>query len=56
MSAPGGGGDDRHPAILADLVLPWERQRLVAVVQRVTARAVAAGRAPFGIPPEERAP
>lgn len=41
---------------LADLVLPWERQRLIAVVQRVTQRAVAAGRVPFGVPPEERAP
>lgn len=30
---------------LADLILPWERQRLVTVVQRITERAVATGRA-----------
>ena len=41
---------------LADLLLPLERQRLITMVQRVTARAVAAGRAPSDIPPEERAP
>lgn len=41
---------------LADLVLPWERQRLIAMVQRLTERAVAAGRAPRDTPPEERAP
>ena len=41
---------------LADLVLPWERQRLIAMVQRLTERAVAAGRAPREAPPEERAP
>lgn len=40
---------------LADLILPWERQRLITVVQRLTERAVAAGRAPRDTPPEERA-
>jgi hypothetical protein len=41
---------------LADLLLPLERQRLIAMVQRLTARAVAAGRAPSDAPSEERAP
>ena len=40
---------------LADLVLPWERQRLITMVQRLTERAVAAGRAPRQTPPENRA-
>jgi DNA-binding NtrC family response regulator len=37
---------------LADLVLPWERQRLLAIVQRLTERAVAAGRTRRDTPPE----
>ena len=40
---------------LADLVLPWERQRMVMMVQRLTERAVAAGRARPSTPPEDRA-
>ena len=40
---------------LADLILPWERQRLIAVVQRLTERAVATGRARPSTPPEDRA-
>ena len=40
---------------LADLVLPWERQRLITVVQRLTERAVATGRARPNSPPEDRA-
>jgi DNA-binding NtrC family response regulator len=55
--------DQRTPAlpasvqrlILADLVLPWERQRLVTMVQRLTERAVASGRARPDTPPENRA-
>ncbi len=42
-------------ATLADLVLPWERQRLVTVVQRLTERAVASGRTRPDTPPENRA-
>ena len=40
---------------LADLVLPWERQRLVTMVQRLTERAVASGRTRPDTPPENRA-
>lgn len=40
---------------LADLILPWERQRLITVVQRLTERAVATGRTRRDTPPEERA-
>lgn len=40
---------------LADLVLPWERQRLITMVQRLTERAVASGRARRDTPPEDRA-
>ena len=40
---------------LADVVLPLERQRLVAMVQRLTERAVAAGRASHGTSNEDRA-
>ena len=40
---------------LADLILPWERQRLITMVQRLTERAVATGRARRDTPPEERA-
>jgi DNA-binding NtrC family response regulator len=40
---------------LADLILPWERQRMVTMIQRLTERAVAAGRTRRDTPPEERA-
>jgi len=40
---------------IADLVLPLERQRLVTLVQRLTERAVASGRARIDTPPENRA-
>ena len=40
---------------IADLVLPWERQRLVTIVQRLTERAVASGRTRRDTPPENRA-
>jgi DNA-binding NtrC family response regulator len=40
---------------LADLVLPWERQRLITMVQRLTERAVATGRTRRDTPPEDRA-
>jgi hypothetical protein len=40
---------------LADLVLPWERQRLITMVQRLTERAVASGRDRRVTPPEDRA-
>jgi CheY-like chemotaxis protein len=40
--------------VLADLMLPWERQRLITMVQRITERAVASGRA-RPTPPEDRA-
>ena len=40
---------------MADVVLPLERQRLVAMVQRLTERAVAAGRASHDTPSEDRA-
>lgn len=40
---------------LADLVLPWERQRLVALVQRLAERAQAVGRPRIDTPPETRA-
>lgn len=40
---------------VADLILPWERQRMVTMVQRLTERAVAAGRTRRDTPPEERA-
>ena len=39
---------------LADLLLPWERQRLVTMVQRLTERAVATGRVRPDTPPENR--
>ena len=41
-------------ATLADLVLPWERQRLVTLVQRVAERAQAAGRGRDDTPTENR--
>lgn len=40
---------------LADLLLPWERQRLITMVQRLTERAVASGRTRPRTPPEDRA-
>ena len=40
---------------LADLILPWERQRLIALVQRLTERAVASGRARPATSSEDRA-
>ena len=40
---------------LADLILPWERQRMVTIIRRLTERAVAAGRTRRDTPPEERA-
>ena len=40
---------------LADLILPWERQRLITMVQRLTERAVATGRTRRTTPPENRA-
>jgi hypothetical protein len=39
---------------LADLLLPLERQRLITMVQRLTERAVATGRAKPVTPPEDR--
>ena len=39
---------------LADLVLPWERQRLITLVQRVAERAQAAGRGRDDTPTENR--
>ncbi len=54
--------DDRAPlsatlqrAVLADLTLPLERKRLVALVQHVEERARAAGRDRVQTPPEHRA-
>lgn len=41
---------------LADLTLPLERQRLLALAQYVTARARESGRVRFDTPPERRAP
>ncbi|MBC7673327.1 MAG: hypothetical protein H7247_12985 [Polaromonas sp.] len=42
-------------AVLADLTLPLERQRLAALVQSVGDRAKTTGRAPRHTPPESRA-
>jgi|SRR5688500_15991893 len=67
--APGGAivlfrasPDDQPPlsatlqrAVLADLTLPLERKRLVALVQHVEERARAAGRDRIQTPPEHRA-
>jgi hypothetical protein len=67
--APGGAivlfrasADDRPPlsaslqrAVLADLSLPLERKRLVALVQHVEERARATGRDRIETPPEHRA-
>jgi DNA-binding NtrC family response regulator len=54
--------EDRAPlsaslqrAVLADLTLPLERKRLVALVQHVEERARAAGRDRVQTPPEHRA-
>jgi NAD(P)-dependent dehydrogenase (short-subunit alcohol dehydrogenase family) len=40
---------------LAELLLPWERQRLITLVKRVEDRALATGRAQAQTPPENRA-
>lgn len=40
---------------LADLVLPWERNRLIMLVQRVADRARVTGRSQAPTPPENRA-
>lgn len=45
-----------HRAALADLTLPLERHRLVALIQRVEERAQAAGRERRPPPSEPRAP
>ena len=42
-------------AVLADLTLPLERQRLAALCQSVSDRAKTTGRAPRDTPPETRA-
>jgi DNA-binding NtrC family response regulator len=39
---------------LADLVLPWERQRLITLVQRLAERAQATGRGRDDTPSENR--
>lgn len=41
---------------LADLTLPLERQRLVALAQYVKSRARGSGRARFDVPPERHVP
>jgi DNA-binding NtrC family response regulator len=41
-------------ATLADLVLPWERQRLITLVNRVAERAQAAGRGRDDTPTQNR--
>ena len=41
-------------ATLADLVLPWERQRLITLVHRVAERAQATGRGRHDTPTENR--
>jgi DNA-binding NtrC family response regulator len=43
-------------AALADLTLPLERHRLVALIQRIVERAQATGRGRRHTPPEQRAP
>lgn len=42
-------------ATLAELVLPWERHRLITLVRRVEERARASGREQPPTPPENRA-
>src|ERR687886_691603 len=42
--------------VLADVTLPLERKRLVALVQHVTERAQATGRGPVHTPPGRQAP
>jgi hypothetical protein len=42
--------------VLADVTLPLERKRLVALVQHVTERAQATGRGPVHTPPDHHAP
>ena len=43
-------------AVIADLALPLERHRLIALVQSVAERARHTGRGPTHTPPEDRAP
>ena len=43
-------------AVIADLALPLERHRLIALVQSVAERAKRTGRGPTHTPPEDRAP
>ena len=43
-------------AVLADLALPLERHRLIALVQHVAERARTTGRRRRDTPPEQRAP
>jgi DNA-binding NtrC family response regulator len=42
-------------SVLTDLALPLERQRLIALVRHVSARAQAAGRVHRDVPPEQSA-
>ena len=43
-------------SVLAELALPLERHRLIALVQQVVARSAATGRRDREAPPEQRAP
>ena len=43
-------------AVIADLALPLERNRLIALVQSVAERARRTGRGPTQTPPEEQTP
>ena len=43
-------------SVLAELALPLERHRLIALVQQVAARSAATGRRDREAPPEQRAP
>lgn len=43
-------------AVIADLALPLERQRLIALVHSVVDRARRTGRGPTQTPPEQQAP
>jgi len=43
-------------SVLADLALPLERHRLVALIQHVVQRSEATGRPSLETPPEQRAP
>jgi DNA-binding NtrC family response regulator len=57
-----GGADDRplipptlQRAVMADLTLPLERNRLIALAQRVSERVRATGRSRRQTPPEQQA-